>query len=116
MLVGTTKMSFIFLYLDLFPIPKFRMICHVLNVSIVAAMIAFTLATTFQCTPVAYYWNRSIKEGHCIQASAFWYGHAAWNTVVDIIVLLLPIPVIRSLQMGRNQKFAVFGVFSLGAL
>jgi hypothetical protein len=115
-LVGTTKMSFVFLYLDLFPIPTFKIVCQVVNASILAAMIAFVGATIFQCTPIPFFWDRTIPHGHCISTAAFWYGHAAWNTAVDIIVLLLPIPVIRSLQMGNNQKFAVLGVFGLGAL
>lgn len=80
-LVATTKMSFIFLYIDLFPLSWFKVVCHVTNASIVMAMIAFTLGTVFQCTPIPYYWNRSIKGGHCIRSGPFWYGHAAWNTV-----------------------------------
>ena len=79
-------------------------------------MIAFVGTTIFQCTPIPFFWDRTIHGGHCVSTAAFWYGHAAWNTAVDIIVLLLPIPVIRSLQMGKNQKFAVLGVFGLGAL
>ncbi|KAH8669517.1 hypothetical protein BGZ60DRAFT_538235 [Tricladium varicosporioides] len=114
-LVGTTKMSFIFLYLDLFPIRKFVWVCHGLNISVIAAIIAFDAGTIFQCTPIPYFWNRTIKGGHCIDSAAFWYGHAAWNTAVDILILILPIPVIRSLQMGNRQKWAVAGVFGLGA-
>lgn len=113
--VATTKMSFVFLYLDLFPIPKFKMVCHVVNASLLAAMIAFVAGTIFQCTPIPFFWNRKIPGGHCIGVAAFWYGHAAWNTAADVLVLLLPIPVIRSLQMGNNQKVAVLGVFGLGA-
>jgi hypothetical protein len=116
MTVCTTKMSFIFLYLDIFPNRKFQIICHVINASIVAAMIAFTLVTAFQCQPIAYYWDKTIPGGVCINAPAFWYGHAGWNTATDIVVLILPIPVIKSLQMGRNQKAALIGVFGLGAL
>jgi hypothetical protein len=109
-------MSFVFLYLDLFPIPKFKLVCHLVNASLLAAMIAFVAGTIFQCTPIPFFWNRKIAGGHCIDVAGFWYGHAAWNTAADVLVLLLPIPVIRSLQMGRNQKLAVTGVFGLGAL
>jgi len=116
MIIGFTKISFVYLYMDLFPLPKFKMICHGVNISIVAAVIAFVIVTIFQCTPVDYFWNRKIPGGHCVNTPAYWYGNAAWNTIFDIVVLVLPIPVIRSLQMGRNQKIAVLGVFGLGAL
>jgi hypothetical protein len=110
-------MSFLFLYLDIFTgHPRFRIICHITNASVAAAMIAFTLATTFQCTPIALNWDKTIKDGECFNAPAFWYAHAAWNTLFDLFILALPIPVIRSLQMGRNQKAALIGVFALGAL
>jgi hypothetical protein len=109
-------MSFVFLYLDIFPTPKFKMICHIVNASIVAAMIAFVGTTIFQCTPIPFFWDRTIAGGHCIDTAAFWYGHAGWNTAVDLLVLVLPLPVIRSLQMGQNQKIALLGVFGLGAL
>jgi hypothetical protein len=110
-------MSFLYLYLDIFTgHPRFRTICVVTNWSVIAAMIAFTLATTFQCSPIELNWNKTIQGGHCFSAPPFWYAHAAWNTTFDILVLILPIPVINSLQMGRNQKAALMGVFALGAL
>lgn len=91
------------------------MVCWIVNWSVIAAMFAFTLTTVFQCHPIEYNWNRTIP-GHCINAPAFWYGHAAWNTALDIIILLLPVPVIRSLQMAKAQKIALVTVFALGAL
>ncbi|OBT49162.1 hypothetical protein VE00_00006 [Pseudogymnoascus sp. WSF 3629] len=116
MLVSFTKLSFLYLYLDIFTgHPRFRTICQLTIYSVWAALIAFTLATTFQCEPIKFNWNKTIKGGHCFKAPPFWYAHAAWNTAFDIFVFLLPIPVIRSLQMGRNQKAALMGVFILGA-
>jgi hypothetical protein len=79
-------------------------------------MIAFVSGTIFQCTPISYFWNRKILGGHCIDTATFWYGHAAWNTVMDVLILVLPVPVIRSLSIGRNRKVAVCGVFGSGAL
>ncbi|KAG9228988.1 hypothetical protein BJ875DRAFT_214150 [Amylocarpus encephaloides] len=114
-LVGMTKMSFVFLYMELFPTSIFKKVCYVFQALIVAAIIAYTLGTIFQCIPIPYFWNRTIKGGHCIDAGSFWYGHAAWNTAMDILVLLLPIPVIKNVKMGRSQKFAVLGVFGLGS-
>ena len=114
--MGTTKLSFVFLYIDLFPIPRFTTFCHIMSASLILAIVAFDAGTIWQCTPIAFFWNRTIPGGKCIGTAQFWYAHAAWNTAADIVVLLMPIPVIRSLQMGRPQKMAVVGVFGLGAL
>ena len=35
---------------------------------------------------------------------------------LDIFTLLLPVPVIRSLQMSKRRKVSLLGVFSLGFL
>lgn len=35
---------------------------------------------------------------------------------MDVVVLVLPIPVILKLQMNRRAKFSVLAVFVLGAL
>lgn len=77
-LVGLTKMSFVFLYMELFAIPKFRVVCYAVNISIVLAIIAFDAATIWQCTPIKYFWNRTIKGGTCVATVPLWYGHAAW--------------------------------------
>jgi hypothetical protein len=36
--------------------------------------------------------------------------------MIQFIILLLPIPVVMSLQMKRLQKFGVIGLFVLGSL
>lgn len=35
---------------------------------------------------------------------------------MDVVVLILPIPVILKLQMNRRAKLSVLAVFALGAL
>lgn len=62
-LVALTKMSFLFLYLDIFPEPRFRLICTGVNMWTIAGLIAFTLVTTFQCTPIPYNWNKTLAGG-----------------------------------------------------
>jgi hypothetical protein len=109
-------MSFLYLYMDIFGSHAvFLRICNYTNYSVIAAGIAFTLATTFQCAPIELNWNKTVP-GHCFEAPPFWYAHAAWNTAFDIFVLALPIAVIRGLQMGTRQKIALMGIFALGAL
>ncbi|KAH8129490.1 hypothetical protein ACSS6W_009973 [Trichoderma asperelloides] len=112
--VGITKLSFLFLYLDIFPQKKFRIICWVLIVHISAGLVALSFTTIFQCSPVKYSWDKTVS-GSCINIKAFWYGQSGWNTLMDVIVLVLPIPVILKLQMNRRAKLSVLAVFVLGA-
>ena len=41
---------------------------------------------------------------------------AVLDLVFDILILLLPLPVISKLQMGRKQKYSIIGIFWLGAM
>ncbi|KAH0492027.1 hypothetical protein TgHK011_003424 [Trichoderma gracile] len=112
--VAITKLSFLFLYLDIFPQRKFRMICWAMVFQIGAGLVALSFTTIFQCTPVQYSWDKTIS-GTCINIKAFWYGQSGWNTLMDVVVLVLPIPVILKLQMNRRAKISILAVFVLGA-
>ncbi|KAL7928134.1 hypothetical protein V8C35DRAFT_318826 [Trichoderma chlorosporum] len=112
--VAITKLSFLFLYLDIFPQKKFRIICWALIIQIACGLVALSFTTIFQCTPVKYSWDKTVP-GHCINIKAFWYGQSGWNTLMDVVVLILPIPVILKLQMNRRAKISILAVFVLGA-
>lgn len=77
--------------------------------------VAFQLTAIFQCTPVHYYWNRTIPGGHCVNDIAFYIALAATNTFTDIVLLALPLPTVWSLKINKGKKLALSGVFVLGA-
>ncbi|KAI7187531.1 hypothetical protein KC363_g5933 [Hortaea werneckii] len=115
-LIGAfTKLTFCFLYLRIFNNQKtFHRITHAVMAIVAIGSLAFTVGTVFQCLPVHRAWDRRVK-GTCISNVAFWYSHAAFNTFFDVIVYLLPIPLIRSLKLRREQKTGVFSIFAFGA-
>lgn len=47
---------------------------------------------------------------------AFLTAFTAMDIVLDLIILCLPLPVIRSLQMDFRRKMSLLGIFWLGAL
>jgi hypothetical protein len=51
-----------------------------------------------------------------INLKVFWYGQSGWNTLMDVIVLVMPIPLVIKLQMNRRGKLGLFAVFLLGTL
>ena len=46
----------------------------------------------------------------------FWYCHASWDTITDIIIFLMPIPQITTLNLRKMQKLGLILVFLTGAL
>lgn len=85
----------------------------ILFLSAWAVTISFLL--TLVCIPVAKFWDNTIP-GRCLDSLSIWYVMAGCNLATDFATLLLPLPVIKSLQMPRKQKIMLSAVFGLGLL
>ncbi len=38
------------------------------------------------------------------------------NIVTDFAIIILPMPVVRTLQLARKQKYALIGIFAVGGV
>ncbi|KAI1816159.1 hypothetical protein GGS20DRAFT_263282 [Poronia punctata] len=85
-------------------------ITHVLNIM---WLVAYTGVVIFQCTPVARFWDPSLV-GTCVQQSGIYIGSAVPSVVIDLIILLIPLPLLWKLQMSRVRKIGIGVVFVLG--
>ena len=65
--------------------------------------------------PLAGFWDVTIPH-HCIDQIRFELVAAMLNIVVDLVIMVLPLPTIWSLQLPKRQKWALSGVFMLGTL
>ncbi|KAK3201884.1 hypothetical protein GRF29_164g966336 [Pseudopithomyces chartarum] len=65
----------------------------------------------FQCTPVSYFWEQFTGgTGHCINTQIIvgtFYGYSALSCVADWIFSIVPIFIVRKLQMDRQKKITV---------
>jgi len=55
-------------------------------------------------------------KGICNDINAQGWTSAALNVILDVIILVLPMPVISKLQLNKRKKFFVFLMFSIGFL
>ncbi len=94
----------------------YRRACWALGTIVTAYGVAAFLVGIFSCQPVAYSWDASVADGKCIDFLTFWLFNASFNSATDIIVCVLPIPVLRALHLPRKQMAILIGVFLLGAL
>ncbi|OAG40135.1 hypothetical protein AYO21_05613 [Fonsecaea monophora] len=108
------KDSILYQYLRFFVDRRYRLAAWVLIISICVAGVAFILTSCFSCWPIAFYWDKSVRGGHCIDLMAFWFSLSGFNIVTDLAVWVLPMPVLKSLRLPRKQKFSLIVVFSLG--
>ncbi|USP79802.1 uncharacterized protein yc1106_07076 [Curvularia clavata] len=110
------KMSVVCLYYRIFAVTtkSFRIACHAMNIWLVTTGIAFTFATIFQCTPVAAFWDHSIKGSKCFQNEPWWISYATVQISTDFVLLAMPLRQILRLTMGTTEKLGVALVFGTG--
>ena len=80
-----------------------------------AYFLSVVLESFLFCHPIAFNWDKSI-DGTCTDPSLAYLMAAITNLLIDAIIVLLPIPVLWTLQMPLFQKVAITGMFSLGLL
>ncbi|KAJ4180987.1 hypothetical protein NW759_017210 [Fusarium solani] len=62
---------------------------------------------------IAGFWNSTIART-CIDSSKFYIGITVPNIIFDVLTVALPVHEVWRLQMGREKKLAITGVFLLG--
>ncbi|KAL8995930.1 MAG: hypothetical protein Q9169_004431 [Polycauliona sp. 2 TL-2023] len=112
------KLSILLFYRRLFPrentTARWRISHLTLCIASVALAIISIFGTAFQCTPVAYLWDLTIPGGHCMNFSAFARFTNIANMTTDILILVMPMPIVWSLHLDRQRKIAVSALFLLG--
>ena len=112
--INLTKCCIILLYLRIFSKVRWaRWACWGLLVSVAIYCCASVIATIFQCAPIQKAFDKTM-EGKCIDNSQFWYANAGFSIATDVIILLLPMPLVYQLQVPMAQKIALMAVFGLG--
>lgn len=110
------KFSLFFQYYRLIQeVPYYRLFYIGIMAIVGGWVISQEFILIFSCTPIRAYWDRS-AGGHCLDGNLIGWMNSVGNIVTDVIVLLLPIPVVWRLNLKRGKRWAVMGVFTLGFL
>jgi len=89
---------------------------HTVMILVTFGAVASFLLNLFIQWPIASFWDPNVK--------AVWSLNQIWlfpslyitDVLADIILLCLPLFVIQSLRMSTGDKFALAGIFALGAV
>lgn len=115
MTLFSSKASILLQYRRVFKIRKMLLACNIMLGAIAVYGTWTFLSAWLNCIPVAKFWDDSIP-GFCLSKEGLWFSNSAMHILSDVIVLVLPMPVLRSLQLPTKQKVALMGVFALGGL
>ncbi|KAI1163885.1 hypothetical protein F5B18DRAFT_651209 [Nemania serpens] len=109
---GFVKLAVLQFYKRIFTTPSFILCANITLVVVLLFMLAATFTQIFSAWPISNWWT--LGKTYTLNYGAFLTSFAAIDLVLDIVILCLPFPVIRNLQVDRNKKFLLLGVFSLG--
>ncbi|KAI0886434.1 uncharacterized protein GGS22DRAFT_199708 [Annulohypoxylon maeteangense] len=117
------KISLLFQYLRVFQSGHMRIMCIVMMAIIGLWGAGYSLMAWVPCIPVSGYWNLEM-EARCYgfgsrNANEFYksyLSHTVVNTVLDMIVFTIPIPLYFQRDTIRRTKLGLAGVVSTGAV
>ncbi|KAH7317197.1 hypothetical protein BKA65DRAFT_439165, partial [Rhexocercosporidium sp. MPI-PUGE-AT-0058] len=111
--LGAVKASFLLQYRRVFGVSRMLLLCNIgLGIVVLWSLLQVFL-TAFFCSPPSGFWDITGKS-KCLPELPFWYMNAAVNIFTDLMILILPLPALSKLKLGRTQKYVLTGLFSLG--
>ncbi|KAF3940493.1 hypothetical protein ABW19_dt0206463 [Dactylella cylindrospora] len=118
--VAFTKFSILIFYLRFCTTKRFRIAIWVTFGLLAAWTISMTGIIVFQCTPVSAFWKEirliDNRTGCLPNEVDLVLLHGILSVVLDLLVLLLPIPTVVRLSLPLKQKIGLIAMFSLGLI
>lgn len=107
------KVSILLQYLRVFVNKNFRIICYVLIALVAACSLWAIFSGIFMCIPVRHFWDSQVR-GECMNRVGVWYSAAGVNAATDFATAILPLPLVGSLPISKQQKILLMVVFGFG--
>lgn len=110
------KFTILLLYLRLFGVYKpFRYITWTIMFLVFGYLSSNLLTLLFGCTPIDKYW-KSTTPGHCIPSTKAGLFYGSMNFVTDVLIFVLPLPMVWRLKLSRENKLGVILIFMGGVM
>lgn len=76
-------------------------------------LIGAELSTVFQCRPVRAVYDITVK-GHCFPQWKWQLATTVPSVIIDVFILLIPLPLLATLQVSKKRKLLLISVFICG--
>lgn len=112
------KISILLFYLRIFPEKRFRYMVYGGIFLCFGYMVAFVSVSIWQCIPISGAWTNwdGTFTGHCNNINLQGWTSAAFNIILDLIVIILPLPELWKMKMSIQKKIGIMLMFSVGFL
>ncbi|KAF2682069.1 hypothetical protein K458DRAFT_370612 [Lentithecium fluviatile CBS 122367] len=95
-----------------------KLILIVMGLTVLTGVVFF-FVTLLQCTPVSYFWDRSIEGGKCVNVYVIiglTYLYSAISAICDFTFGILPIFMVWNLNMARDSKMMLIPILSMACI
>ncbi|KAJ0159992.1 hypothetical protein CTA2_8788 [Colletotrichum tanaceti] len=106
------KIAFLLQYRRVFPLPRVELLC---NIGI-AFLVVFGISSLISAGVTYGIQFRYTLWNSPVNILGWWLANAALHLITDILIFILPLPLLGMLKLHRPQKLALFASFSLGFL
>jgi hypothetical protein len=112
---GFTKVSLLTFYLQLSPQKLWKIAIWTALVCVGLASTIITVMLYLHCKPPAKAYNPSL-EGECLNPATLYIATAASNIITDVLIFVLPIPMVLQLRMKTAHKIGALVIFGIGSV
>ena len=112
--ITLVKLSALFFYARVFQVSRnFKISLWITGALVISSWIVFNMDSIFDCIPQRKEWDPSVK-GHCLNRYASRIATATLNVLVDLIILVLPFPMLKKLHTSLRRKIISGAAFFMG--
>lgn len=110
------KLSVLHFYVSIFITVAMARTALIVGLLSLGYWIAFVLSTALVYQPETCSWDRNIKDDACASSYKYYLASSILNTILDIVIVALPLPCLWGLQMKLSKKIALSVILSLGVM
>lgn len=113
--LGLVKSSLLLTLIRIFHVFKrFRIMAYCAIAFCICWAVQTILIAFLICRPISYNWDQVNQTGKCGDLTSAYVSIGIVDVISDIIIFVLPLPLINRLKMRRGSKLATMGLFALG--
>jgi hypothetical protein len=115
----SARMAILLLYQQVFDTGSTAWFGLVIKICLVLQMVKetiFLFLIIFECLPISAVWDKSITDAKCLNLSLISLVGAIFSIGTDVVLALLPIPMLWKLQVSRAKRVGIAFVFVVASL
>ncbi|GKU00283.1 unnamed protein product [Fusarium langsethiae] len=110
-----SKMALALFYRKLSPQRWWRWSVYGVLFLVAGYNLAIMLVILFGCVPFEKSWDHTMLEGTCVNRPAVYICTAGLGIFSDLILLVMPLPMVLRSQIPRRQKAGLIVLFAIGS-